>query len=125
MFDSGVDTLTCCRVGTLSAELAGCKTLVTTELAGCKMVVTTGGRNTCSVGTGVTVETLLAAGYVGVMQPMSGVYTANVAGRFEAAMTCACDEHAIGDGQYDCSPGGGGATVETPLAGGSTEELLM
>ena len=88
MFCSGVDALTCCRVDTLSAEMAGCKTVVTTKLTGCKMVDTTGGRNACSFGTVAAVEPLLVAGLVGVRQ--SGVFTANVAdlvGWFEAVMT--------------------------------------
>ena len=72
----------------MSAEMAGCETVVTIELTGCKTVDTTGGRNACSFGTVAAVEPKLVAVYIGVMQ--SGVFTANVAdlvGWFEAVMT--------------------------------------
>ena len=72
----------------MSAEMAGCETVVTTELTGCKTVDTTGGRNVCSFGTIAAVEPLLVAVFVGVRQ--LGVFTANDAdlvGWFEAVMT--------------------------------------
>ena len=58
--------LTCCRVATFCAEMAGCMTVVTTELIGWRTFMNVAAD-----------EPLLVPGLVGVRQ--SGVFTAIVA----------------------------------------------